>query len=244
MGSKGESKIEKRLVTSKARKINRKEKTFTIKSKPGPHKRKDSVPLGFVLRDLLGIVENMKEAKFILNNSEVKVDGRIVKDARFPVGLFDIISIEKIKKEFRMLFDRKGRLFPEEIKGKEKLVKLSKVVGKKTVKGKKIQIETNDGRNFVLEKTKLKIGDSVKISVPDQKILEEIELKQGALVYVCGGTHIGMIAKVREITPGTMKRPKLVTLKPEGEDEIQTIESNVFAVGEGKPVLEEIKQVL
>ncbi len=241
MASKGEKKVEKRLATSKARKIKRKEKRCTVRSKPGPHMRGSSVPLGFVLRDLIGIVQNMKEAKFILSDRQVKVDGRVIEDRRFPVGLFDLVSVEKSKKNYRIVLDSRGRLNAEEVDLKDKAVKLCKIVGKKAVPSKKVQLETNDGRSMLQEKTKLKVGDSVKISLPDQKILDEFELKRGNIVYIIAGTHVGTTATVREISAGTMKRPKLITLKPQEGDEIQTVERNVFVIGEKKPEIEVFK---
>jgi len=241
MASKGERKIEKRLATSKVRKIKRKEERFTIRSKPGPHTRASAVPVGFVLRDLLGIAKNMKEIKFILSSRQVKVDGRIISDYKFPVGLFDLVSIEKTKKNYRMVFDSKGRLAAEAIDLKEKPAKICKITGKKTIKGRKVQLETNDGRSIVLGKTGLAVGGTVKISLPEQKILAEFELKRGNIVYIIAGAHVGTIAAVREITEGTMKRPKLITLKPHEGEEIQTVEKNIFVIGEKKPELEVFK---
>ena len=40
---------------------------------------------------------------------DVLVDGRIVKDSKFPVGLMDIVSIPKLNQHYRMLLDRRGK---------------------------------------------------------------------------------------------------------------------------------------
>lgn len=234
MAKKGETKGEKRLRTSKVRKISRKEKKWAIRSKPGPHSRSKSIPLGSVIRDLLGKGKTLREVKFILNKGKVKVDGRIVKNYRFSTGLFDVVTLEEEKKSYRIIFDISGRFTLKEITGTGKLRKLCKIVGKKIIKGSILQLVTNDGRTLREKKTDYRVGDSLEIELPGQKILSRFELKRGNFVYITGGTHIGEQGKVREITSGTMKRPKLVTLKPEGKDEFQTIESNVFVVGDKK----------
>jgi len=80
MANKGEGKSEKRLAAGKVVPLLRKEHVWHIKAKPGPHKKKNSVALGFVLRDMIGIAKNAKEAKKILNQGSVLVDGKIAKE--------------------------------------------------------------------------------------------------------------------------------------------------------------------
>jgi len=236
MAKKGGKKKQKRLSTNKIRLIKRKERTFTIKLKPGPHNFTQSVPLGFLVRDLLNLSTNSKETKNILISGKIKIDGKIRKEPKFPVGLFDLISIEDKKENYRMALDSKGRL--KTIKTEEKKpVKLCKVTAKK-IKGKKeIQLNTNDGRTFIEKETKLKVGDTIKISLPEQKIIEKLSEKKGNLVYVTGGSHSGQIAEIEEIIPGTINRQKIIKLKTK-EKQFRTTESNVFVIGEKKPEIE------
>jgi small subunit ribosomal protein S4e len=46
------------------------------------------------------------------------VDGRIRKDPKFPLGLMDVLSIPRIKKNYRVLIDVKGRFVLNEISNK------------------------------------------------------------------------------------------------------------------------------
>ena len=39
----------------------------------------------------------------------LRVDGRVRTDPKFPLGLFDVLSIPKIKKNYRIMIDVKGR---------------------------------------------------------------------------------------------------------------------------------------
>lgn len=234
MAKKGERKSQKRISASSALKINRKEFTWLIKTKPGRHKKDECIALGVLVRDFLPLAENMKEARIILSQGNVLVDGIVRKSPKFGVGLFDVIHIPVQKKFYRIVLDDKGRLEIQEIPEKEGAVKLCKVVGKKAVDNGMIQIETNDGRTIVGKKSALSCGDSILISVPGQKIEKELRLEKGSLVYLIGGEHASRIAKVKEVIGGTMKRPRLVSLE-EKESSFLTVAENVFVVGVNKP---------
>lgn len=238
MSCKGGTTVEKRLSTSKVRKIFRKEHAFTIRAYPGPHKRKNSVPLGFVLRDLLKLCNNLKEAKILLNSGIVSVNGKTRKEYKFPVGLFDIVSVKE-GKSHRATFDSAGRIeFRElDLKKSEKLSKVCKVLGKTLLKKNVVQISTDDGRIFRGVKG-VSVGDSILIELPVQKIVSTIELKNGCIVFVSGGKHVGSIAKVKNIVDGTMKRPKLLALSDNEGNDFETTENNVIVVGLKKPEIE------
>lgn len=234
MAKKGGTKAEKRISTSKVRKIHRKEMIWTIRTEPGPHKRKESLPLGFIVRDILKLAKNMRETKYILNRRFVKVDGVARASYKFPVGLFDLISFEKQKKVYRIVYDKQGRLIPKEVDAKEQTRKICKITSKKTVKGGLTQITTNDGRTFREKAKKYKVGDSLEVKVPENKISAVFEVAKGNIAYVSGGTHISTVGKITEITEGTMKRKKLMTLQTPEKDEFQTTENNIIVIGEKK----------
>ena len=235
MARKGENKTEKRLAASKVIPLHRKKCTWNVKAKPGPHKKRNSVAIGFVLRDLIGITKNLKETKRVLNAGSVLVDGKVVKDYRLPVGLFDLVAIVPEEKTYRVSFSKKGKIVVLE-EEKNKKEKICKVVGKSVISKGVVQLATNDGRSFKEKGSKAAVGDSLLVEVPEQKIAKEIKLEQGKVALVVDGTHIGEVAKIKEITPGTMTRPKLVLLEA-GKTQFKTVESNIVAVGDSKPVI-------
>ena len=233
MAKKGAVKSEKRLAASRLIPLLRKERTWHIKARPGPHKGKNSVALGFVLRNLIGIVKTAKEAKGILNSKQVLVDGKIAKDPKRPVGLFDLVEVTPEKKTYRVLVGKKGKLqVVEEKFGENK--KICKIVGKKTLGKEGILLSTNDGRTFKEKKTEAKVGDSLLVEVPAQKIIKILKQAPKKTVLVVDGRHIGFIAKIKGIVSGTMSRPKLVNLENE-TGEFMTVESNMIIVGDEKP---------
>ncbi|MDD3083902.1 MAG: 30S ribosomal protein S4e [Candidatus ainarchaeum sp.] len=229
MSKKGQNKKLKALNAPKIVQIKRKENVWTIKTRAGTHKAQNSIPLGILLRDYIKIVGNLKEAKNILLNGEVKIDGKIRKDYRFGIGLFDAIIIKKQKLFYRMILDKKGRLKTKEMKEEPK-DKICKVEHKKAF-GKKIQITTNDGRTFINKEAN--IGDSVKINLHDGKIEKILKQKQNATIYITSGSHCSETGKIKEIIPSSIKREKLVKIEQDGKI-FETIIKNIIIIGDEK----------
>ena len=144
----------KRLAAPKFWKMAKKGVKWVVRPSPGPHPLKECIPLLVLVRDILKLVETADEGKKIIKRGEVLVDGKIRKDHKFPVGLFDVISIPKIGKNYRIIPNKDG-LGLIEIGEKEKNKKLCKIVGKTLVKGSKIQLNLHDGKNILVEENKV-----------------------------------------------------------------------------------------
>ena len=235
MAKKGEAKKLKALNAPKTAKISRKESTWTVNTNKGPHKKNDSVALLLILRNIIKIGENSKEVQKILNAGEVKVNEKIVKDYSLPIGLLDVVTIDAQKLSFRILFDKKRRVVLKELKeaSNEKIVKVTNKVATK----KGIILGTNDGRT--IKSDKAKVGDSLKISLPEGKVEKVLELKKGALVYITKGAHCSSTGKITEIIQGSISREKLVRIEIEGK-EYETIEKNTMVIGDNKAELAEL----
>ena len=72
--------------------VPRKTNVFTLRPSPGAHSLSYGMPLGLLLRDQLKVASTMGEARKIISNKEVLVDGVARTDHRFIVGLFDVLS--------------------------------------------------------------------------------------------------------------------------------------------------------
>ena len=107
----------KRLNTPKQWNISKKSSTFLARTKPGPHSREMSLPLITILREHLKLVENKKEAKNLVNQKRLKIDGKTITELKHAVGLFDTISLPDVNKYYRLCLDYKGGLKEWQSKG-------------------------------------------------------------------------------------------------------------------------------
>ena len=230
------SKHLKRLAAPRVLRLHRKERTFTIRAAPGPHPLELAIPLGLVVRDYLGLCDTYKEARKIVSNGDVLVDGVKRKNFKFPCGLMDVISIPKMRKNIRILFDRNGKLTLVPISENDAEWKLCRIQNKTIVKGKKVQLNLHDGKNKLVEKDEYKTGDVLKISFKENKIDEVYKFDEGTVSMIIGGTHIGEIASIDEIQVVASSKPNLAKMK--GEKEFSTIAEYVFPIGKTKPAIE------
>ncbi len=227
---------QKRLSAPKTYKIPRKVYKWVVKPSPGPH-NKNAVPLLIVVRDYLQLADTAREARRIIANGEILVDGVPRKDYKFPVGLFDVIKIPKLNKSYRMVFDEKGRYVPIEIEDDN--LKLYKIVNKTMIKGGRIQLNLFDGTN-ILGDNSYKTKDSILVEIPEKKIVDRLPFEIGALVMITGGTHAGEIGRIKDYKIVRSSSPNLVTVDVRGR-EVTTIEDYVFVIGkkeDEKPVID------
>src|SRR3989338_7814186 len=229
MAKKGYKKKQKRISATKVTKILRKENKFTIAALPGAHKKIISVPLGIIIRDYLGLTKNLRNTKHILAKRKILVNQKIRTSHKLPVGLFDVVSIPSEEKNYKVVFDRKGRLVMEETKNTKE--KISKIVNRKIVKGNNLIAITNDGLQIQDKNKKIKVGDSIKISIPEGKLLAHYPLQKGSLVYIIAGKHAGEQEKILEMKEGSMTKPGLVLLEKK-DNKFETITKNIMVLGE------------
>lgn len=227
----------KRLTTPKFWRISKKQSKWAVSPRPGPHKKMDSIPLQVVLRDILKLAETGKEAQTALKQRQILVDGRVIKDHAFPLGLMDVLAIPKISKFYRVITTKDGLKLIEIEKG-EANKKLCKINDKKILSEGRVQLNLHDGRNILLEKSEksYKTGDSVLLEMPGQKIIEHIALEKGTMILVFEGKDTGHIGKVKDIAVTKSKEPNKVIFEADGEED-ETIIDHVIVVGKTKPVV-------
>lgn len=224
------SKRLKRLAAPRVWAIPRKEKVWAPRPLPGKHPIEESIPLVVALRDYLRVCDTGKEAEKILGRREVLVDGKVVRMGKAPVGVMDIISIPKINANYRVLKDKNGKIRLIAIKKDEASWKLVKVKNKTIVKGGKVQLNLHDGRNILVGKdliNEYQTGDTIKISLPDQKIIGKIEFTEGNMAYLTGGNHVGFVVSIEKIERTRNPKANIVHFK----EEFSTLQNYVFMIG-------------
>ncbi len=230
----------KRYVISKHIPVERKTKKYVISPRAGPHGKEQCIPLGVVVRDILKLADTGRDTKRILGKREVFVDGRARQDNAYPVGVMDVVSLPKTKKNYRML-PKKGKLTLLETTSERSKFKLSKIIGKTTLSGGTVQLNLHDGRNIRVPVKDSKkpvedvyaTGDTLKVSVPDQKIIGHYPFKQGAVAMIIDGSHAGLVGNVKEVVSTRDMQRAHAVLSTDGK-ETTTVKDYVFVIGKEK----------
>lgn len=238
----------KRLRIPSFWKVPKKHAKWATKPRAGPHKKFESIPLLVIVRDILELADKMKEAKTIIKMGEIYVDGKYRKDHKYSAGLMDVVSVPKLKLNYRIVPTYKGLELIDisSTQAKKKICKIEnkRSVKRKTVKGErendlKIQLNLHDSRNILVhvkDANKYKVGDSVLISLPEQKILDHLKLEKGALVVVVKGKNMGLMGKIEDIIVTKTKEPTKLICDIEGE-KVEVIKNYIFVIGKDKSVI-------
>ena len=215
--------------------ITRKDKRFVVTVRPGSHGKNVSIPSAVFLRDMLKTVNTLREAKFAIYGGKVTVDGVKRKSLHHGIGLMDVIELDGLKEVYRLVPKDGAILQPIIIKAEEKSKKLLRVKSKVSIKHGKTQIGFHDGRSLI-DETKVSVGDTCILQVPEQKILDVIKLEKGVLGLIVRGANVGKIGTITEIKEGTFVLPKRVIFKLE-DREIEIPAEMIMPVGKDKPVI-------
>jgi small subunit ribosomal protein S4e len=236
MGTIAGSKKLKRQMAPLFWGINRKNKRFAITVKPGSHSKNRSIPTALLLRDVLKVVTTLREAKSVIYNGKVNVDGIIRKSLHHSIGLMDVIELQGISDIYRLVPTHGHILQPIKIDSSEKSKKIVKVTSKTTTKGKKTQLGFHDGRTIIADNN-VNVGDSCLIQIPEQKILDVIKLEKDSLVIVTRGVNTGQIGKIKNINEATFTLPKRINLTVD-KKKFEMPSDLVIAIGKEKPVIQ------
>lgn len=243
MGRMGGSKQLKRMPAPAFWPIARKNAKWTVKPTPGPHPIERSLPLLLIIRDILDLAKTRREAKLILLEGNVRIDGKIRKGEDYPVGLMDVIEIPAINKTYRLLPTPKKGLNLHIIKGEETGFKLCKIVNKVTIKGGHLQLNLHDGRNILVKTVDSRnpaedihtTSDVLKLKIPEQEVLGHLKLDAGVLALVTGGKNIGRLGRVVKIAEDKESPSSAITLVDDKETQFETVIDYVFPIGRGEP---------
>ena len=246
MGKKGKVGRLKRKPAPRFWPIHRKEAVWIVRPSSGPHSLEKCLPLSLVLRDILGVAETRKEAKKIVSQGKVHVDGKVRLKDDFPVGLMDVITMPDLKKFYRILPSHKG-LFLNPISKKEADFKLFRVNGRTIIKNGASQIALHDGSNMLVKaqdpenppEVVYETFDTLKLGLPEKEVLDQLKTKKGNIAIITGGKNIGKQGKIVEIekTEAKKRRNTLVVIEDEKGGRYQTILDFVFSIGGAKSLI-------
>ncbi|MEB3806881.1 MAG: 30S ribosomal protein S4e [Desulfurococcales archaeon] len=235
----------KALAAPKFWPILRKEYKWSVKPRPGPHPSEFSLPLLLIVRNVLGYAKTGREARKLISEGHFKVDGRIRKDYKYPVGLFDVIEIVDTGEAFRFIpYPVKFfKLHP--IPKEEAGIKPVRVNNKTTVKGGHIQLNLHDGRNLLVKvkdprnpvEDVYKTLDTLVITIPDQTIRDHLRFENGMLSIITAGRNVGRVGRIVNVQRGWGRTRSIVTIEDQDGHKFQTSLEYVFIIGKDKPVI-------
>ncbi|MBI4153976.1 30S ribosomal protein S4e [Candidatus Woesearchaeota archaeon] len=202
-----------RLNAPKSWPIERKKTVFVLRPFPGAHKLQDCMPLSLVLREVMNTCKTKREAKTILQEGKVKVNGIVRKDEKSPIGFMDVLAIDQLQESFRVLYNKKGKLYLKKIEKKEAEMKPLKILGKTVVSGGKIQLNCNDGTNLLVEKDAYQRNDTIIMDLKTKKVLQHLPFQKGMLLYVFAGKNAGEVGQLEEVRAQGMGLPENIVVK-------------------------------
>ncbi|EZQ03851.1 hypothetical protein CM19_09025 [Candidatus Acidianus copahuensis] len=223
-----------RFASPKFLKILKKEYKWTVRPIPGPHSAGSSIPLGVLLRDYLGVALTLSEAKKILYNGKIYVDGIMRVDYRFPVGLMDVVSIPSAEQYYVIYPDKSRFIAPRSISSDEAQYKLKKVLNKVSVKNGKIQLNLHDGTNLQVESNDSNYYptlSTIRVNLTNSKIDAVYTLKEGAIAIITGGKNTGVEGTIQRIKklPYKTRKYSIVELKSSDKN-YETNMENVMVI--------------
>ncbi len=225
--------------------ILRKEYKWAVKPSPGPHPINRCFPLLIIVRDILGYAKTAREARKLIAEGHFRVDGKIRRNYKYPVGLMDVLEIVDTGETYRVIPVPVKVLGLIRIDREEAGFKLSRIENKTTVKGGHIQLNLHDGRNIIVRisdptnpvEDVYKTLGTLKISIPGQNILDYVPLKEGVLAIISGGRNVGRVGRIVSIHKGIRRYRSIVTLEDKHGNKFQTSLTYVFPIGREEPLI-------
>ena len=238
MGKKGPTRHLKRHQSPSHWPVHRKGGIWTIRTQPGPHNLENSIPAAILLRDQLKYAKTASEAKTILTNRKLLIDGKPRAENAFPIGLMDVLNIPDTGEYFRVLPDHGGKLKFQTIDSAEAGFKLYRITGKTSQRERMTQLNLHDGSNILVktEQDQYKVNDVLKIKIPEKEIQDYIEFKEMQQVIITGGRSQGDKGTLIGLGPEPGWKRTATIRTPNGDD-IRTLAQYLFVVGSNEPII-------
>jgi len=178
----------------------------------------DSVPILIAIRDMLKLARTTREVKAMIKDKMLKLNGRLVRDFRESIKLFNVLEADR---DYRLSILPTGRFVFEE--SKDKNSRLCRVINRRLVGKDTFQINLHDGTNLVT-KDKINVHDSLKIDF-EGKIIQHIKFEKGKNVFIFAGKYQGNEGKVDSVEKGKV----MINIK-DREELVQSPISQVIVI--------------
>ena len=185
---------------------------------------KKGIPVLIVLRDILKIAENRKEVKKAIHRKNLLVNDKVLRDEKRGMTLFDTLTIVPSKKHYRLELSEKGKFLLNEINENESKKKVEKIVDKRILKGKKVQLNFYSGGN-ILSNVSCNTNDSIILDFGGKKVEKCLQLKEKSKILVFDGKHSGEKGEIAKLMP----ERKMAKIK-RGKDSVNILIKQLMVV--------------
>jgi small subunit ribosomal protein S4e len=226
MGKKGNSRHMKSLNAPKFFGVHRKENKYVAKPRAGRHTLARAVSLTLLL-EKTAIVKNMDEAKRILSARGVLVNGKVIRDFKYAVGLNDVVEIPIEGKRYRIDINDQGHMSPVAI-DKQESSTTYKVLGKYKIGEGKLMLRLHDG-SVIAGSAEINVSDSVQLD-KSKKMVSHLKMGEGSQCRVIDGAHVGAHGTIKELVKGGMNRDRAVIITQKDGSTFQTPVRNIMVI--------------
>lgn len=228
--ARGPKKHLKRLTAPSAWMIDKLSGVFAPRPRAGAHKLRESLPLVLIVRNKLKYALTGRESMQIIKSRNVKVDGKVRTDPKYPAGFMDVIEIPTTGQKFRVLLDLKGRQTLTPIEEAETSRKLLKVTRTFYTPGRVPVASTHDGRVIRYPDPLLKANDTVVFDLKTKQVVDFIRFKVGRVAICTGGQNTGRVGTISKVErhPGSFT---IVHVTDAEGSTFATRLANVFVAG-------------
>ncbi|MBD3313917.1 30S ribosomal protein S4e [Candidatus Woesearchaeota archaeon] len=224
----------KRISMPRTWKLDRKDIKWISRPNAGAHGLMKGMALETIMKELIKCANTRKEAKTILYNKEVMVDGKRRRDLKLPVGLMDVVSLPEVDEHYRIIINKRSEIDTVKINKNEAGVKPCKIKNKTILKGGATQLNLAGSRNMIFkkgEKVPYAVGDTVMLSLPKQEIKDHIKFEKGSKAYLTGGKYVGYTGVIESI------ENDIIRIKNDEGKTLETNKRHAYVIGKDKPVV-------
>jgi small subunit ribosomal protein S4e len=117
--------------------------------------------------------------------------------------------------------------------------KICRIENKTMLRGGRLQLNLSDGRNIIVngeaKTADYKTGDTLQLSIPEQKILTHLRFEEGRYGLITAGRNMGRHGKIVDIEE--TEKSKIVTIQDSQGQTYKTIADYVYVIGEEQPLI-------
>lgn len=152
----------------------------------------NSVPVVIAVRDMLKLAKTAREVRKMVQDKLLKINGKEAKDYRSSIRLFNLFEADK---NYILTLTEHGKFALEETSAKERM---GKVIGKKILAGKKVQVNLHDGTNLLIT-SPVKTQTTVYLD-NSNKIKKNVDFEKGKECIVIEGKYLGRKGKITSLS--------------------------------------------